>query len=1093
MNGGWAKRLAFAIAGGAILLLAWWLRSPLIPYGATTPRASGISVDSARISEADLRRDRAIDALAAAVADRHRELARIATAALDAPEDAEAAFDFLKSLDPGEESGVVLADERSPRAWSGQFRNTPAFTAQGTTILTSPYYVSLQVVATRGSRAGIASSLLHAEPPADRIAKALDDQIPERKLVRSFRLAPLIDSTAPRVITGGDGSALVRADAVPMTPDAIRFDETAATRARGAIVLVVALVVMFALGWSDRRAVGRRVFTVAVALTAVSLVPWNSFSNVSRWFDPTYFYSSIGGPLTASSAPFATSSALLVLLVIASIRARRALIPRGAAAIGAAVLAIAGVVATELAAKGIALPLTGATASLWTAWQVPLFLLLFAFGLGAVWLARIAARRNPMVNLRTAAVVAFLCGGISTFIVWTKTTEQRLQLAMRDVAGLQRADSEAAQLLARFGSELVAYDSAGTRAELLERYAASDIAAAGLQVSLGTMDNGGTQVSRLDLAPLTYDSAGLSALGAEAAAAGEPRVQQVLGPAGQQLMLAVPHRLGGISTAVASPRTRLVAENPYTTLLGFDQPDKTEPPYNLTLADVSPGTGARTGVMTWRRVGNEWHGDEILMTSNGPARAHVEIDLRSWPTRLVRVALIIILDSLIAGILWALGTVAEGGFFRWVRRRTATWARSYRGRLTLALFAFFVIPAVGFAAWSYQRLQRDDRGVRELLVREILSAAASGAPASEMASESVAGAPLFVYSDGILSSSSDSLYELIAPAGRMLPRRVHVNISQHGELTSTSRQVIAGSAMFWGYRGVSVAGAGEQVLAAPARSDELVLDRRRRDLTLLVLFSTAVGAIAAFWLSGIAARVLARDLELSRIEVARAERVIAWGEMARQVAHEIKNPLTPIRLGVQHLRRARSDPRVDFDRVLDENVTRILSEIDRLDKIAQTFSRYGSGPGELPPRETVDVAAILRDVVALEKMGIGGVEWTLEGASSPVAAEARKDELRDVLLNVFENARLARARHVRVALTGGEKTVEIEIIDDGSGIARAALPRVFEPHFSTRTTGSGLGLAISRRLLESWGGTIDLESDEGKGARVTIVLEAVRG
>ena len=81
-------------------------------------------------------------------------------------------------------------------------------------------------------------------------------------------------------------------------------------------------------------------------------------------------------------------------------------------------------------------------------------------------------------------------------------------------------------------------------------------------------------------------------------------------------------------------------------------------------------------------------------------------------------------------------------------------------------------------------------------------------------------------------------------------------------------------------------------------------------------------------------------------QVARAQRVLAWGEMARQVAHEIKNPLTPIRLGVQHLRRARADRRVDFDRVLEQNVNRILAEIDRLDEIARSFSRYGSPPNE---------------------------------------------------------------------------------------------------------------------------------------------------
>jgi nitrogen fixation/metabolism regulation signal transduction histidine kinase len=81
-------------------------------------------------------------------------------------------------------------------------------------------------------------------------------------------------------------------------------------------------------------------------------------------------------------------------------------------------------------------------------------------------------------------------------------------------------------------------------------------------------------------------------------------------------------------------------------------------------------------------------------------------------------------------------------------------------------------------------------------------------------------------------------------------------------------------------------------------------------------------------------------------ELAHAQRVLAWGEMARQVAHEIKNPLTPIRLGVQHLRRARGRP--DYEQVLDQNVTRILTEIDRLDEIARSFSRYGGAPESAP-------------------------------------------------------------------------------------------------------------------------------------------------
>jgi len=231
-------------------------------------------------------------------------------------------------------------------------------------------------------------------------------------------------------------------------------------------------------------------------------------------------------------------------------------------------------------------------------------------------------------------------------------------------------------------------------------------------------------------------------------------------------------------------------------------------------------------------------------------------------------------------------------------------------------------------------------------------------------------------------------------------------------------------------------------------------------------------------------------------ELSHAQRVLAWGEMARQIAHEIKNPLTPIRLGVQHLRRARGRP--DFDVVLDQNVSRILDEIDRLDEIARAFSRYGGAPEERPPAEPTDVVSIVRDVVALEQMGEGNVAWSTRVEGSPPAALARGDELREVLLNVFENARHAGARTVTAVVCAdhvadGAAALQISVTDDGSGIAEDVLPRIFEPHFSTRTSGSGLGLAISRRLVESWGGTMTIESTVGKGTVVRVILKAVRG
>lgn len=216
-------------------------------------------------------------------------------------------------------------------------------------------------------------------------------------------------------------------------------------------------------------------------------------------------------------------------------------------------------------------------------------------------------------------------------------------------------------------------------------------------------------------------------------------------------------------------------------------------------------------------------------------------------------------------------------------------------------------------------------------------------------------------------------------------------------------------------------------------------------------------------------------------EVTQAARVLAWGEMARQVAHEIKNPLTPIRLGMQHLLRVRRELPEKFEQTLDETAARILAEIDRLDTIARGFSRFGLPGAAEPALAPVDLTGIAHEVAGLYRLANEGLVLEVTGKDAAVFP-ARRDEVKEVLGNLIENSRNAGARVVTIRLEPDGFTVH----DDGRGIAPDQISRIFEPRFSTTTSGSGLGLAIVRRLVEGWGARIEASSSPGNGTMLAV-------
>lgn len=299
--------------------------------------------------------------------------------------------------------------------------------------------------------------------------------------------------------------------------------------------------------------------------------------------------------------------------------------------------------------------------------------------------------------------------------------------------------------------------------------------------------------------------------------------------------------------------------------------------------------------------------------------------------------------------------------------------------------------------------------------------------------------------------------------------------------------------------------------ASPAGDGHALASPVRREIGRWVqefLRDAVAEATAEFTVSGRRLRLRARRIAGSQgpsgavvaledvTDELRAERILAWGEMAQQVAHEVKNPLTPIKLGIQHIRRAWQDGNPDYDRILERNVQAILDEIDRLAAISSSFSRFAApGPAARGPLEVVAVERVVRDVLVLYTAGEGQVRFDATLPQALPRVLARADELKEVLVNLLENARAALPGEGEVMIRAREVEggVEVEVEDTGTGIAEELQGRIFEPHFSTRTAGTGLGLAIVRRLVESWGGSVRVRSLPGEGTTMTLRLRIAEG
>ena len=225
-------------------------------------------------------------------------------------------------------------------------------------------------------------------------------------------------------------------------------------------------------------------------------------------------------------------------------------------------------------------------------------------------------------------------------------------------------------------------------------------------------------------------------------------------------------------------------------------------------------------------------------------------------------------------------------------------------------------------------------------------------------------------------------------------------------------------------------------------------------------------------------------------EVLRGQRLEAWAEMARIIAHEIKNPLTPIQLSTEHLRQVwRVDPgRVD--EVMERCTDNILSNVEELRSIASEFSIYSRIPAA--QMETADLGEAMSDLSSSYRDAVGrGVEMEMQAPEHPVLARFDEKLLGRAVRNLLENAYRAAAAEggsvrLSVRVDDAARAAEIEVADSGPGVDPQKLKRIFEPYFSTYETGTGLGLAIVQRIVHEHGGEVEARNRPSGGLSVII-------
>jgi signal transduction histidine kinase len=219
------------------------------------------------------------------------------------------------------------------------------------------------------------------------------------------------------------------------------------------------------------------------------------------------------------------------------------------------------------------------------------------------------------------------------------------------------------------------------------------------------------------------------------------------------------------------------------------------------------------------------------------------------------------------------------------------------------------------------------------------------------------------------------------------------------------------------------------------------------------------------------------ELQKNQNDIAELERENAWKEMAKQVAHEIKNPLTPMKLSIQQLVAAFNDKKADFDETLKKLSQAVLNQIDNLSLIASEFSSFAKMPSL--KFEEFDLVPVIKDTINLFGDEEAGINFQAD--IEKVIVESDKSQIRRMFINLIRNSIQAKANIVKINLSVENGFSIIEISDNGNGISPENQSKIFEANFTTKEKGLGLGLKLIKRFLQNTNGDISLLSSSAEG------------